>query len=78
VIAASNGGEIRIWSAGCASGEECYSVAILFAEAMGTDAFRERVKIYATDVDEEALATARQASYTDRQLEDVAEDLRSK
>jgi two-component system CheB/CheR fusion protein len=36
------------------------------------------VKIYATDVDEEALATGRQASYTDRQLEDVAEDLRSK
>jgi len=78
VIAASNGGEIRIWSAGCASGEESYSVAILFAEAMGTEAFRERVKIYATDVDEEALATARQASYTDRQVEDVAEDLRSK
>jgi two-component system CheB/CheR fusion protein len=78
VIAASNGGDIRIWSAGCASGEECYSVAILFAEAMGPESFRERVKIYATDVDEDALATARQASYTDRQVEDVNDDLRSK
>ena len=78
VIGASTGGDIRIWSAGCASGEECYSVAILFAEAMGLEAFRERVKIYATDVDEDALATARQAAYTDRQIEDVPEDLRTK
>ena len=47
---------IRVWSAGCASGEEAYTLAMLFAEAMGADDFRERVKIYATDVDEEALA----------------------
>jgi len=78
VITASNGGEIRIWSAGCASGEECYSIAILFAEAMGSEPFRERVKIYATDVDEEALATARQAVYTDRQIEEVPEEMRTK
>src|SRR4029079_6395274 len=78
VVKAANGADIRIWSAGCASGEECYSVAILFAEAMGSEIVRERVKIYATDVDEDALATARQAAYTDRQIEDVAEDLRAK
>jgi two-component system CheB/CheR fusion protein len=78
VIGASTDGDIRIWSAGCASGEECYSVAILFAEAMGPEPFRERVKIYATDVDEEALVTARQAAYTDRHVEDVPEDLRTK
>ena len=42
-------GHIRIWSAGCASGEGCYSVAILFAATMGSHAFRNRVKIYATD-----------------------------
>jgi two-component system, chemotaxis family, CheB/CheR fusion protein len=62
---------IRVWSAGCASGEEAYSIAVLLAEAMGTDAFRERVKIYATDVDEEALAQARQAMYGARAVEDV-------
>src|SRR5678815_4605309 len=78
VITAANGGDIRIWSAGCASGEECYSVAILSAEAMGSEPFREHVKIYATDVDEEALATARQAAYTDRQIEGVPEELRTK
>ena len=46
---------IRVWSAGCASGEEAYTVAMLLAEALGEEAFLERVKIYATDVDEEAL-----------------------
>jgi hypothetical protein len=39
---------VRVWSAGCASGEEAHSIAMLLAEALGRDAFRERVKIYAT------------------------------
>jgi two-component system, chemotaxis family, CheB/CheR fusion protein len=69
-------GAIRVWSAGCASGEEAYTLAILFAEALGADAFRDRVKIYATDVDEDALAEARQAVYTAKQLEAVPEALR--
>jgi two-component system, chemotaxis family, CheB/CheR fusion protein len=62
------GPNIRVWSAGCASGQEAYSLAILLAEALGPDEFRERVKIYATDVDEEALAQARQAVFTDREM----------
>jgi two-component system CheB/CheR fusion protein len=70
--------QIRVWSAGCASGEECYSIAMLLAETMGTDEFRERVKIYATDIDEEELALARAGSYTERQMEQVSEDLRAK
>src|SRR3954453_11821490 len=48
--------QIRVWSAGCATGEEAYSVAILFAEAVGEEQMRERVKIYATDVDGQALS----------------------
>ena len=48
-----------MWSAGCASGEEAYTLAILLAETLGAEQFRQRVKIYATDVDEEALAQAR-------------------
>ena len=72
------GGQIRIWSAGCASGEECYSVAILFAEALGAGPFRDRVKLYATDVDEEELAVARQATYTDHQIEGLPVDYRNK
>jgi two-component system CheB/CheR fusion protein len=62
---------IRLWSAGCASGEEAYSLAIVFAEAMGLESFRQRVKIYATDVDEDALNTARQATYSEKQLESI-------
>ncbi|HEV7979247.1 CheR family methyltransferase [Amycolatopsis sp.] len=54
---------IRIWSAGCASGEEAYSLAIVLAEALGPEQFRQRVKVYATDVDDEALGEARHASY---------------
>jgi two-component system, chemotaxis family, CheB/CheR fusion protein len=71
-------GQIRIWSAGCASGEESYSIAIAFAEALGVEQFRDRVKIYATDVDEEELGSARQASYTDRQVDGLPVELRDK
>src|SRR5215475_7245247 len=52
---------VRVWSAGCASGEEAYTLAIMLAEMMGVEEFRQRVKIYATDVDEDALTHARHA-----------------
>jgi two-component system CheB/CheR fusion protein len=51
---------------------------MLFAEVLGVDEFRERVKIYATDVDEEALAYARQASYTAREMQPVPDALKEK
>ncbi|MBE9228182.1 PAS domain-containing protein [Phormidium sp. LEGE 05292] len=73
-----NNEPIRVWSAGCASGEEAYTIAILLAEALGSEAFRNRVKIYATDLDEEALVQGRQAVYTSRALESVPEELRKK
>jgi len=60
---------LRIWSAGCATGQEAYSLAIAFAEAMGAEGFRERVKVYGTDADEEALNIARLASYSAKDLE---------
>jgi two-component system CheB/CheR fusion protein len=69
---------IRIWSAGCASGEEAYTLAIVLAEALGAEEFRSRVKIYATDLDEDALTHGRLASYTPRQLQDVPDQLRDK
>src|SRR6266540_2700207 len=65
----------RIWSTGCASGEEAYSLAIVFAEILGVDSFKRRVKIYATDVDEEALTEGRHASYPLKRLEDLPEEL---
>lgn len=59
---------IRVWSAGCASGEEAYTVAMVIAQSLGVEQFHDRVKIYATDVDEEALAQARQAAYLSRDM----------
>ena len=69
---------IRVWSAGCASGEEPYSLAMLFAEALGEDKFRERVKIYSTDIDEESLAQARHASYSAQDVQAIPEGLLGK
>jgi two-component system CheB/CheR fusion protein len=69
---------VRVWSAGCASGQEAYTIAILLAEAMGAGAFRERVKVYATDADEEALSQARVASYSAREAEDLPGPLRER
>jgi two-component system, chemotaxis family, CheB/CheR fusion protein len=66
---------IRVWSAGCASGQEAYTLAMLLAEALGSDAFHQRVKIYATDIDEEALTEARAASYDAKAVESVPQEL---
>src|SRR5215475_12422098 len=66
---------VRIWSAGCATGEEAYTLAMVLAEAMGADQFRERVKIYATDLDEDALQQARAGTYEATALADVPEEL---
>ncbi|MFE9369621.1 CheR family methyltransferase [Streptomyces sp. NPDC006711] len=70
--------EIRVWSAGCSSGEEAYSLAIMFAEALGLDESLNRVKIYATDVDEEALRQARAGIYPAKALESLSPELREK
>jgi two-component system CheB/CheR fusion protein len=69
---------LRAWSAGCATGEEAYTLAIVLAETMGMDDFMDRVKIYATDLDEDALTEARAGVYTERQVAEVDEELRKK
>jgi two-component system CheB/CheR fusion protein len=78
LLAARPNEPLRVWTAGCASGEETYSIAMLLAEALGREAFRDRVKIYATDVDEQALTQARAASYSDKQMADVPKTLAEK
>ena len=77
VLEASGGGPVRVWSAGCSAGQEAYSIAMLLHEEMGSS-FRERVKIYATDVDEDALNYARQASYTERETHGLPESYRER
>jgi two-component system CheB/CheR fusion protein len=66
-------GPIRVWSAGCATGQEAYSLAMVLVEAIGAPDYRQRVKIYATDVDEDALMIARQATYTEKELQGLPE-----
>ena len=70
--------EIRVWSAGCASGEEAYSLAIAFSEALGIEESAKRVKIYGTDVDDEALRDARVGLYSTKALEGLSPELRDK
>ncbi|HEV8472489.1 MAG TPA: CheR family methyltransferase [Methylomirabilota bacterium] len=64
-------GSLRVWSAGCSTGEEAYTTAIVLAEALGERAGALDIKIYATDVDDDALLTARQALYRTEHLKDM-------
>jgi two-component system, chemotaxis family, CheB/CheR fusion protein len=62
---------LRVWCAGVASGEEAYTVAMIFAEVLGEKGFLDRVKIYATDADEEALQQGRAAAYSAKAVESL-------
>ncbi len=57
------GDDIRIWVAGCATGEEAYSLAILFSEHLGSAFDQYRLQIFATDIDMEAMARARRGVF---------------
>ncbi|MBU0621479.1 MAG: PAS domain-containing protein [Gammaproteobacteria bacterium] len=61
----------RVWVAGCATGEEAYSIAILLREVMEESNREFRTQIYSTDLDEDAIAVARAASYPPNIAQDV-------
>jgi two-component system, chemotaxis family, CheB/CheR fusion protein len=63
---------VRVWVPGCSTGEEAYSVAILMREHMATLPAAPRVQVFATDIDEPALAAARSARYPRAMLEHVS------
>ena len=66
---------IRVWSAGCATGEEAYSLAVLLREhalSSGDQAGLSRLRIIGTDVDREALATASRGRYSGAAFMDTA------
>ena len=68
----TNQDKIRIWVAGCATGEEAYSIAILFAENLYASADVPQVQIFATDIDENALSVAREGVYSLNDAADVS------
>lgn len=72
------GHSFRAWSAGCASGEEPYSIAILLAEHFGPRIQDYDIKIYATDIDEDALNTARRGEYSLEAVRSVRPEWREK
>lgn len=62
----------RVWVAGCATGEEAYSIAILLREWMEENRRELKVQIYGTDLDDDAIAIARAGAYTPNIAQDVA------
>ena len=71
-------GTVRLWIPGCATGEEVFSIAILLREHMATLSTASRVQLFATDIDETALAVARAARYPLALLENVSEERRAR
>src|SRR5262249_16729245 len=66
-------GQVRAWSAGCSTGEEAYTLAMVLAEAAGPAALAGgRLKVFATDVSEGAIARARAGRYRADWLWDIA------
>ena len=78
LVAAAAAGrrEVRVWSAGCATGEEAYTLAIMACEAFGTA--RPPVSVLATDLSVKALERARSGVYRGRSVRSVPDPLRSR
>ena len=65
---------IRVWVAGCATGEEAYSMAMALSDAIATHKAGPRFQIFATDIDADAIAAARAGLYTNSDVADVPPD----
>ncbi|HAR96623.1 MAG TPA: chemotaxis protein CheR [Deltaproteobacteria bacterium] len=70
--------QLRIWSAASSSGEEAYTMAILLAEQLKEAVGRWNIAIYATDINENALAAVRAGVYSSYSLRNTAEDIKRK
>lgn len=69
------GEEIRFWSIGCSTGEEAYSLAIILSEILKDKINRYKIKIFATDIDDEALKIARAGVYSETSFINVDKTL---
>ncbi|MEO0500629.1 MAG: CheR family methyltransferase, partial [Pseudomonadota bacterium] len=70
--------DIRVWVAGCSTGEEAYSLAMLFAEAADDASRRPAVHVFATDISDDMLRIAREGRYPSAALLDIPERYRER
>ena len=66
--------QIRVWVPACATGEEAYSIAMLLAEHTEGALEQSQIQVFATDLDEQAIAGAREAFYTNSDVADLSEE----
>jgi chemotaxis methyl-accepting protein methylase/signal transduction histidine kinase len=69
---------LRFWTAGCATGEEPYSLAMLITDLLGAELLEWSVKIFATDLDEAAINFARRGLYSDSMLKGMPTEYRDR
>jgi chemotaxis protein methyltransferase CheR len=74
---AKQGGQVRIWSAGCSNGQEAYSIGLTILSLM-PDAADYDVRILATDIDTQMLAEGRAGLYSEQVVEPIPADFRSR
>ncbi|MGB9178625.1 MAG: CheR family methyltransferase [Pyrinomonadaceae bacterium] len=67
-----HGDQVRVWVAGCATGEEAYTMAMMLAECAESLTGAPTVQVFATDIDEQAIATGRDGFYTDADVADIS------
>jgi len=68
---------LRVWSCGCANGEEAYSIAMLLSECLPAEALK-KTRVFATDIDREAVERARRAVYREEFLRNVSPPLKER
>lgn len=69
---------LRLWTAGCATGEESYSLAMLLTDLLGAELSAWSIKIFATDLDEPAINFARRGLYSENLLKGMPPDYRER
>ncbi|WP_232281594.1 chemotaxis protein CheB (plasmid) [Sagittula stellata E-37] len=68
--------EIRVWVPGCSSGEEAYTIAMIFAEEVREQRRTIDIQVFATDIDEQMLRIARNGLYPNAAMADIPEEMR--
>jgi len=72
------GDSIRIWTPGCATGEETFSIAIVLCEILGNSINKYNIQIFGTDLDNNAIDIARRGTYSTSMMADIPENLLDK